>query len=589
MPVSLSSYWNLLATYLRPLRGRVFLLGLLLFGGIGLQLLAPQLMRRIIDAALAGTAVGALHRLALLLIAVAVAQQALSVGAAYLSESVGWTATNRLRDRLAHHVLHLDMGFHNAHTPGEMIERIDGDVTALSNFFSAFIVQIVGNLLLLAGVLLLLAREDWRVGAVMALATLGALLVGVALRRAAVARWREARQASADYFGFLEERLAGTEEIRANGARPFVMRQFFARMRAYTWTEIKAEMVAYTLLNGSWLFFDVGSSAALIGGALLYRAGSVTIGTVYLIFHYSRMINMPIDRLITELEDLQKAGAGVARIQAWLRRRPRLAQISDVAAVAPLRAGPPAIHFQNVSFAYPGDGETAAFALHDVTFRVAPGRVLGLLGRTGSGKTTLTRLLFRLYDPQAGVICLDDNDVRQRPLPELRRQVGMVTQNARLFRATVRDNLTFFRASVDDETIAHALQSLGLGPWLAAQAHGLDTLLAAGGENLSAGEAQLLALARVFLADPQVVVLDEASSRLDPATEKLLQQAMARLLHGRTAIIIAHRLHTLHRADDILILEDGRVLEHGARRALARDPTSRFYQLLQTGMEAVLR
>jgi ABC-type multidrug transport system fused ATPase/permease subunit len=220
--------------------------------------------------------------------------------------------------------------------------------------------------------------------------------------------------------------------------------------------------------------------------------------------------------------------------------------------------------------------------------------VLGVLGRTGSGKTTLTRLLFRLYDVDAGAITLDGVDLRALPLGELRRHVGLVTQDVQLFAATVRDNLTLFanydpaRPNIGDDDIVAALETLGLGPWLRGLPAGLDSVLASGGKGLSAGEAQLLALARVFLRDPRLVVLDEASSRLDPATEGLLEQAIDRLLAGRTGIVIAHRLRTVQRADDILILEGGRVVEHGPRVALAADPDSRFAQLLQTGLEEVL-
>jgi ABC-type multidrug transport system fused ATPase/permease subunit len=248
---------------------------------------------------------------------------------------------------------------------------------------------------------------------------------------------------------------------------------------------------------------------------------------------------------------------------------------------------PLSVAFANVSFGYPDD-EPDDLILHHLSFVLQPGRVLGLLGRTGSGKTTLIRLLFRLYDVSEGAICLGGNDVRHLPLQEVRRHVGMVTQNVQLFHASIRDNLTFFDHSIPDEMILRVLHDLGLKHWLDAQHQGLDTVLAASGGGLSAGEAQLLAFARVFLKDPGLVILDEASSRLDPVTEQLIEQAIDKLLHHRTAIIIAHRLGTVERADEILILENGRILEHAPRRQLATDTNSRFYQLLQTGIEEVL-
>jgi ABC-type multidrug transport system fused ATPase/permease subunit len=210
-----------------------------------------------------------------------------------------------------------------------------------------------------------------------------------------------------------------------------------------------------------------------------------------------------------------------------------------------------------------------------------------VLGRTGSGKTTLTRLLFRLYEPTLGAIRMGGVDLRSASLAELRQRVGIVTQDVQLFRASLRDNLSLFDPTIPDARIVAALEELGLGPWLRGLPAGLDTELS-GGDGLSSGEAQLLAFARVFLRDPGLVILDEASSRLDPATERQIERAVGRLLHNRTAIIIAHRLSTVQRADTILILDSGEVAELGPRAALAGDETSRFSKLLRVGMEEVL-
>ena len=210
--------------------------------------------------------------------------------------------------------------------------------------------------------------------------------------------------------------------------------------------------------------------------------------------------------------------------------------------------------------------------LRDIDFRLGPGRVLGLLGRTGSGKTTLARLLMRLYDPTEGRVCLGGLPLTATTRHDVRRRVALVTQEVQLFRASVRDNLTFFNPQIADAEIIAVLRQLGLDAWLASLPDGLDTELSADGGGLSAGEAQLLAFARVFLFDPSLVILDEASSRLDPATERQIERAIDMLLTGRTGVIIAHRLNTVQRADEVLILEEGRIREHGPRAALAADP-----------------
>ena len=235
-----------------------------------------------------------------------------------------------------------------------------------------------------------------------------------------------------------------------------------------------------------------------------------------------------------------------------------------------------------------GDEEMGEVVLDDVSFRVAPGRVVGVLGRTGSGKTTLARLLTRLYDPLNGNVLLGEVPARVTGTEELRMRVGMVTQDVQLFRASVRDNLTFFDSTVSDETIMTVLLDLGLADWVYSLEDGLDTQLESGSGGLSAGEAQLLAFTRIFLKDPGLVILDEASSRLDPATEQLIERAVDKLLADRTGIIIAHRLATVTRADDILILDGGRVVEFGQREALAADANSRFSGFLRAGLEEVL-
>jgi ATP-binding cassette subfamily B protein len=580
MRIPLKQYFELLATYLRPQRGRVALLAALLLTSIGLQLLNPQLIRYFIDTATAGGGLDALITAAVIFIAAALANQVLLVGATYLGENIGWTATNALRADLAEHCLRLDLSFHKARTPGELIERIDGDVNTLSNFFSKFVIHMVSNVLLLLGVLVLLFREDWRVG--LGMTVFVAIAVGVLgrIRQIAVPYYTAWREASAGFFGFVGEALAATEDVRANGAGAYVLRRFHALLQAWLPIAQKASVAGSAMWMTTLAVFTLGNALAFGLGAYLFSTGAITIGTVYIIFHYTELLTGPIEQIRTQLQDLQKADAGITRVAELFRMPSKI--IDGVG--TPLPAGALAVAFEDVSFAYEADEPV----LHNISFTLAPGQVLGLLGRTGSGKTTLARLLLRLYDPAAGAVRLGGVDLRAAGLDDLRRHVGLVTQDVQLFNASVRDNLTFFDHAISDARVRAVLADLGLGGWLAALPAGLDTELAAGNGGLSAGEAQLLALARLFLKDPGLVILDEASSRLDPATETLVEQAVSKLLAGRTGIIIAHRLGTVRRADTILILDDGHILEHGARAGLAADPTARFHQLLQTGLAEVL-
>jgi ATP-binding cassette, subfamily B, bacterial len=580
--IPLRDYIRLLRGYLAPQRRRVALLALLLAGSVSLQLVNPQILRLFIDDATRGEGTARLPYLALLFIAAALVQQGMAATAKYVGQNVGWTATNWLRRDLTAHCLKLDLSFHKAHSPGEMIERIDGDVTLLSGFFSQMSIDLMSNLVIVLGVLALTFREDWRAGAALTLFALLATVVLLWVSKVGVPSFAREREVTATFFGFLGEQLAGLEDIRSSGATGYVMRGFLDRLRGW----LKISRVAWLRGASIWmagiLTFAMGSAIALGMGAYLWTQGLATIGTVYLLFTYTQMLQRPLDQIRNQLQDLQRAGAAIGRVEGLLATR---AKVTDGPAAAALPGGALGVAYESVSFAYEDSEEPV---LSGVEFVLQPGRVLGLLGRTGSGKTTLARLLLRLYDPTEGAVRLGGVDCREARLHHLRRRVAMVTQDVQLIKASVRDNLTFYDRSVPDEQIVVALEELGLGEWLRALPQGLETVLESGGGGCSAGEAQLLAFARLLLADPGLVILDEASSRLDPATEALIERAIGRLLQGRTAIIIAHRLATVQRADEILILEGGRVLEQGARERLATDPTSRFHHLLRSGMEDLL-
>ena len=326
--------------------------------------------------------------------------------------------------------------------------------------------------------------------------------------------------------------------------------------------------------------FAAASVIAFGMGAYLYRDGSLEIGDVYLIVQYTEMLLRPLERLTRRIQELQRATAAIQRIQEIREIQPAIESTGSKA----LPAGELGVAFEDVSFAYVGDD----LVLDNVRFTLAPGTALGLLGRTGSGKTTISRLLYRLYEPQNGVIRLGGEDIRDLAPEDLRARIGMVTQDVHLFHASVRDNLTFFDQQYADARILGVLEELGLIPWYESLADGLDTILDSEGSSLSAGEAQLLAFTRVFLKDPGLVILDEASSRLDPLTEQWIERAIDHLLRDRTAIIIAHRLTTVQRVDQVMILKEGRVREYGSRGDLAADPQSRFSHLLRTGVEASL-
>jgi len=609
------SYGKLFASYLGPQRGRVAFLALLVLLSIALQLANPQIIRYFLDTVESGGQLRQLLGAAAIYMVVTIFQQVIMLGATYVGEVVGWTATNWLRADLARHCLRLDMSFHKVHTPGELIERVDGDVNQLANFFSRMILMLAGNLLLFIGVGALLWWESWQMGVAISLVAIISISVINYLRRLITPRWEKLRAADADLFGFLEERLGGTEDIQTSGAKPYVMLGLY-KLLYQRWEAAKdaLKIDAWMVPMPIWVFGLAYAAGHFVSGRL-FLEGQMSIGSVYLIFAYIALAEGPLWRIMDMVDQLQRAVAAINRITKLLAVQPTLHDGPGVE----VPEGPLAVEFDHVSFQYEdveplslsdpdntekatavdtvlegeaeAEQEPAEVVISDISFRLEPGKILGLLGRTGSGKSTLSKLLYRFYDPNVGHIRLGMPgsmfDLQAAQRSDLHGRIGMVTQDVQLFHATVRDNLTLFDDSISDERILAVLAQVGLLGWVEELEQGLDSEMSGNDSSLSAGEAQLLAFTRVFLADPGLVILDEASSRLDPATEQQIEIALDQLLAGRTSIIIAHRLATIQRADQILILENGQVAEHGDRTALAADPHSRFYELLRTGELAV--
>ncbi len=572
-------YFVLLARYLKPQWGKTLIMSVLLLVSIGLQLLNPKVLGDFIDATVQQGLSQTLIWLALLFLLISLLNQGASVISAYLCENVAWTATNLLRTDLLAHVLTLDQAFHKSHTQGELIERIDGDVNDLSNFFSKFIVHMFFHLLLLLGMLIVLTSIDWILGVSMGLYCLLVVVVLTWMRRPSIDRWVVARQASSEFFGFLGESLAATEDIRANGGMTYVWKHFYNRFYRWYTTTCHAGWSGATPWIISQALFALGKVLGLVLGAYLWSIGIASPGTVYLIFVYSSLLMQPLDQIQWQLQDLNQSESCIRRIEGLFATK---SVIQDGRGIKPAM-GALSVTFDDVSFGYTEDEPV----LKNISFHLPAKRVLGIVGRTGGGKTTLTRLLFRMYDPRSGSIRVSDVPLVDMLLHDLRQRISLITQDVQLFNATVRDNLTFFNREIEDERILTVLAEVGLLPWYHSLSQGLETKLGTGEDGISAGEAQLLAFARVFLTNPDLVILDEASSRLDPFTEKLVEQGTERLFANRTGIVIAHRLETLQWVDDIMVIEHGHILEMGPRAELANNPQSHFAQLLQHSEGAI--
>lgn len=548
---------------------------------IGLKIVVPLIAARFIESIQLGATESMLISLAFAFLGVAALHEVAKVAAAYLSERVSWTATNALREDLAEHVLRLDLTFHESRSPGELIERIDGDVNELGEFFSSLIVQLIGNVLLVIGVLAILASIDWRIGLSFALVVVVGYLISDRLSKIATTRWEADREQSAQVFGYMSECLHATEDIRSSKAADHVLLRFQQMLRAWLPVKLRAEAWGSAVWIVLSLVFTASISLAFGFGGILYQNGTIALASVYLIFAYAMMLNEPLDVVRDEIQGLQQAAASIRRIGELFSRGSALPDGDH-----DLADGPLSVEFDAVDFRYAGEGPrngdvAETLVLDNVSFRVPAGAKLGLVGRTGAGKTTIAHLLSRMYDPVGGRVLLGRLDLRTARIRSLRSRVGFVTQDVHVFDATLRENLTFFDSSVTEQRLNALIEALELQSWLRTLPEGLDTKISA--RSLSAGQAQLIGLARVFLKDPGLVVLDEPSSKLDPVTERLVLRSLTHLLEGRTVIVIAHRLDTIRQVDHVLVLEGGVVVEEGATSALLGDPESRLAELCRLG------
>lgn len=493
--------------------------------------------------------------------------------------NLAWDTTNQLRYDLLTHTLNLDMIFHNTKKPGEMIERIDGDVLLLSNFFSVLILYVGKNLFLIVAILTSLFIENWIIGLSFTTFTIISLYFMIRSSQPAAKYWGKFRESSAKMLGFIEERLAGKEDIRANGGVEGSMKDLHNHLNDNARSLKKAISRSNYIRIVVRLIVAISTILVYMIGIPLKLSGVLTLGGVYLIADYIRLLTDPILNIGFQTQQLQQADAAIDRASELFSIQKNLQDTGS-----PILPTPNSdIEFANLNFEYVKNEPV----LSNINLKIESGQKIGLIGRTGSGKTTLIRLLFRLYDPVSGCITIAGNDIKEISLDNLRNNVAMVTQTVEIFNGTVRDNITLFNPDITDDQILDAIQKVGLNSWFDNLEGGLETVLTRG-EGLSAGEAQLLAFTRIFLKNPQIVILDEASSRLDPATEILIEHAVSEIVKNRTAIIIAHKLETLEQVDKILIIHEGKILEYGVREHLANDINSKYYQFVQGTLEEVI-
>lgn len=579
MKLSFGKYLELLKKYLMKSKLHLFLLAIVMGFSIIIQLINPQIVSYFIDGISEKKSTKDLIAVAGLFILSALFGQVLSIGATYISQNIGWKTTNILRLDLVKHCLGLDMTFFKEHQSGEIVERIDGDVTALFNFFSKLLVSFINNILLMIGIIIIMMVQEFIIGVAFILFLALAFLVIWKTQGKTVEHFGEDRESVSKFYGFLGEHIESTEDIKSSGADHYVLGRFYEILRNWLPIRLRAHLSWYKIWITLEGIFGIGYVMIFALGGYLMFTHKVTLGVVYLMINYVQLLEKPLEQLKEQLLDIQKATASIIRMEELFAMKSKVENNSN----SKIKEDTIRLSVNHVDFEY----EDNVPVLRDITFELEPGKVLGVLGHTGCGKTTLARLLVRFYDPISGGIFINNNSLTEISSHDLREKIAYVTQDVQLFMASVRDNITFFDPSIKDSIIIETIYDMGLKDWYENLSHGLDTQIKPGG-GMSSGEAQLLTLVRVFLKNPKLIILDEASSRLDPYTEQLVDKALNKLLIGRSCIIIAHRLGTITRADDILILDNGSILEYGSREALLNKKESKLNQLLNYGISEVL-
>lgn len=494
----------------------------------------------------------------------------------YMTTSVGQWVTHDLRRTLYNHIQRLSLAEHDETRTGDLISRVTDDIDAVQNFINSALLGIVVDLLTLAGMVGVMLYVNWRF-TLIALSVVPALFAVVYyLTRRIKRASRDVRKTESELTSIVEEALTSVRVVKAFAREDYEMRRFESESLENVESALKARGLKATLAPLVEVIVAVGTCLVLWDGARLALDGRISAGVMIVFLLYLGNMYKPMRDLSKQTDTVSKALVGYERIQEVLEIE---SQVRDLprARRAPRFKG--TIEFDHVHFSYRGDGDTPV--LNDVSFRIEPGQVAALVGPSGQGKTTISSLIPRLYDPTSGIIKIDGSDIRNFTLRSLREQMSFVLQETLLFRATVWDNIAYGKPDAKPKAIMRAAQLANAEEFIETLPQGYSTVIGERGASLSGGQRQRIAIARAIIRNTPILIFDEPTSGLDAAAEQTVMEALNRLMEGRTTVLVAHHLGTIRRADVIFVVEDAEIVERGSHKELlaTNGPYAELYKI----------
>jgi ATP-binding cassette subfamily B multidrug efflux pump len=551
-----------LRVYLRPYWRQISTSLILLLSLTGLNLAVPEIIQRVIDVGLKQSDVGYLINSALILLGIGILKSLFTYHQRYLGE---WIASNigyDLRNRLYNHIQHLSFSYHDHAQTGQLISRTIEDVRSVERFAGSSITELIQVALLLIGVTTLLFITNAHLATIALLPMIPLVLLTTNFGKRVSDYFLDVDNALGELSARLQENVTGVQVVRAFAREPHEIRRFEQANRTLYNARVRVNFEWSKIMPSSQFLVTAGTLLILWFGGQMVMNGSLTIGELVAFNSYLLLLSAPAQQLTWQVNSAGEAAAGVQRAFSVLDTPLEIMSTPDKI-MLPTLSGQ--VEFRQVCFQYLGE---KANALQNISLSVMPNQIVALIGTTGSGKTSMVNLIPRFYDATKGAVLVDGYDVREVDLVSLRKQIGIVLQTSLLFSTTIRENIAYGCPDASMDDIIAAAKAAQAHDFIMNLPEGYDTVVGERGVTLSGGQRQRVAIARALLLDPRILILDDSTSSVDTETERQIQRALINLMHGRTTFVIAHRLSTVHRADLILVMDEGKIVEKGTHAEL---------------------